>query len=131
MVRKSRVEGSEESSLSIVSTRSGAVESLEHALVDASSDAIVAISPDGEILTWNAGATALLGHAATEAVKQFYPDFLVHPEDCGKALAAVREAREHGSARLALRALRRDGSSLPVDASLKAVHNADGSLRFM
>jgi PAS domain S-box-containing protein len=40
------------------------------AIVTESSDAILSLAPDGTVQTWNAGATRLLGNAATEMVGQ-------------------------------------------------------------
>jgi PAS domain S-box-containing protein len=40
------------------------------AIVTESSDAILSLAPDGTVQTWNAGATRLLGYAASEMVGQ-------------------------------------------------------------
>jgi PAS domain-containing protein len=46
------------------------------ALLDLAHDAIVVRAPDGRIITWNEGATALYGWTAAEAVGQVTHDLL-------------------------------------------------------
>ncbi|WP_206239257.1 sensor domain-containing phosphodiesterase [Novosphingobium terrae] len=78
-------------------------------VVDATSDAVLAVDPDGAIVYWNPAAEAMFGHAARDVlghgIELMLPDGLPEP---GSAAASRGEA-------LACRA---DGSSFPVELSV-------------
>lgn len=67
------------------------------AIVRLSSDAIVGISPEGVIQTWNDGATRMFGHAESEIVGTSLSDILAPADDdCARwpeLLAELREGR--------------------------------------
>ena len=58
----------------------GALAIPAEALLEASADAILAVAPDGEILSWNAGAQRMFRFAADEAIGHSLVT-LLHPAD--------------------------------------------------
>src|SRR4051812_19259429 len=70
--------------------------SLTDALIDMSSDALLALSPEGEVLAWNAGAGTVFGHAPRDAIGKRLEALL--DGSSGPFLSALDEARREGSA---------------------------------
>ena len=64
------------------------------AIVESSDDAIVGMSCQGAILTWNRGAMEMLGYAECEAVGQ--PVWLLFADDAQDQLAGLLEAVNQG-----------------------------------
>jgi PAS domain S-box-containing protein len=97
------------------------------ALVSSSGDAIMSVSLDGEILSWNAAAEELYGYRAEEAVCHSHA-MLLPPDRVAELDAKVEAARAGRSLRLETIRLRRDG--VPIEVSLDAapIRSADGTL---
>ena len=95
------------------------------AIVESSDEAIISMSGDGIITSWNNGASRLYGYSAEEAVGQ-HVSLLSPPEeraDIDGVLAEVREGRS--VERLEARRVRRDGSF--VDTSITFSPILDGT----
>lgn len=97
------------------------------ALVSSSGDAIMSVSLDGEILSWNTAAEELYGYRAEEAVCHSHA-MLLPPDRQDELDAKVEAARAGHSLRLETIRLRRDG--MPVEVSLDAapIRSTDGTL---
>ncbi|HET6149426.1 MAG TPA: PAS domain S-box protein [Polyangia bacterium] len=103
----------------VPSQRPGA--SVSDLLVDQSREALIALAPDGRILSWSRGAEAMLGYPAREAVGQFFDALLVPEAQRSEARAALAEAVETGSNLFESVRRRRDGSLIDVEVSMRAV----------
>jgi hypothetical protein len=100
-------------------------------LVDSVRDyAIFMLGPDGVVESWNAGAEAINGYAASEIIGQhlrvFYP-----PEDAaaGKPEQELENARRHGRVEEEGWRVRKDGSLYWANAVVTAVYGPNGELR--
>jgi PAS domain S-box-containing protein len=88
---------------------------------------LVLLAPDGEIVTWNAGATALNGYQSAEIVGQ--PMQLLYPEDGVNDLHAeelLQRARATGRAEYEGWRVRKDGTRYWANSVLTALHAPDG-----
>jgi PAS domain S-box-containing protein len=101
-------------------------------IVDGAPDAIVFADRDGVIRLWNAGAAAMFGYGADEAVGQTLD--LIIPErlrarhwtgfDKTMATGVTRYARQV----LAVPAIRKNGTSLSVEFTVSLLHEPSGAL---
>jgi PAS domain S-box-containing protein len=96
------------------------------AIAEWSDDAIIAMTAEGRISTWNRGAESLYGYRAEEVRGQPFT-MLVRPEhtaELAKVLAKVREG--HREQHRETLSVTRDGKLLEVSASIFPVLNEDG-----
>src|SRR5205823_1069744 len=99
-------------------------------LVEAVRDyAIFLLSPDGTVLTWNAGAQRLKGYSPEDIIGQLFTRFYP-PEDLERGLpqrllerAAAEGRAEHEGWRV-----RKDGTRFWANVVLTALRDSDGSL---
>ncbi|MBK9308144.1 MAG: PAS domain S-box protein [Nitrospira sp.] len=96
------------------------------AIVESSSDAILSVTPDGFVTTWNVGAERIFGYSATEMIGRsiltLIPDHL--HRDKAWLLATVRGAHDihtYDAVRL-----HRDGRSIDVSVTLSPLRDAVG-----
>ena len=98
------------------------------AIVNSSHDAIINVSSESRIITWNPAAEKAYGYTAAEAIGQGV-DLFVPPEDLPQSLAATRRIVETGQpVSLEQTAHRKDGTSFISAASLFPVRNAAGDV---
>lgn len=93
--------------------------------------AIIFLDPKGRVESWNAGAEAILGYSAAEAVGMPNEQFFL-PENRGangKAKNNLEEAVRSGSVRDEGWRLRKDGMKFWAEILLTALRRPDGSLR--
>jgi PAS domain S-box-containing protein len=90
--------------------------------------ALVFADPSGVVRIWNAGAEALFGHRAADAIGQTL-DLVVPPEYRERHWAGFRAAMaesdgnvDHGSFSVA--ALHRDGTDMRIEVRLLVVHDS-------
>ena len=98
------------------------------AIVDSSDDAIIGISLEGIILTWNAGATRLYGYTRDEVLGR--PISLLVPEDhCDETKRILRKI-DRGERVPPFDTLRRrkDGCRLNVSVTVSPLFDAEGKL---
>ncbi|HZA54734.1 MAG TPA: PAS domain S-box protein [Candidatus Udaeobacter sp.] len=101
------------------------------ALVDTAPDALIAVSAEGQVLFWSAGAEAIFGYTKEAAVGNNLYDLIVPPELVEESRRATREAIEgNPTVRESVRR-KKDGSVIYVDITTKAVHDDQGRLRFV
>jgi diguanylate cyclase (GGDEF)-like protein/PAS domain S-box-containing protein len=98
------------------------------AIVDGSGDAIIGVSIDGSITTWNAAAAQLFGHTAIEAVGQ--PISLIATGDGLVEQAGVRRRLLGGGPPERLETVRRrkDGTDLEVLLTTSTIKDASGAV---
>ena len=92
--------------------------------------AIFMLDPEGTILTWNSGAEAIKGYAASEVLgKNFRMFFTAQDILEGKPQAELDVARTRGRAESTGWRVRKDGSVFWANAVLTPVHDSEGRLR--
>jgi PAS domain S-box-containing protein len=103
---------------------------LASAIVEQVADAIIFADPQGAIRIWNAGAAAIFGYPADEALGQSLD--LIIPERLRAAhWAAFDKALETGQTKygrqaMTTRSAKKDGSKLYVDLSFALVKDQSG-----
>jgi PAS domain S-box-containing protein len=102
------------------------------ALLNSTSQAILAVDADGKIRFHNLGAERMFGYSSSEftnlPVEELIPERYrtAHIAHRGKYLA-VPEVRPMGSG-MELKGRRKDGTEFPIDVGLSSVDNAHGPL---
>jgi PAS domain S-box-containing protein len=87
------------------------------AVVEGSADAIVIVSPDGTIQTWNGGAEVMFGYSAAEAIGSRVIDLVV-PSEYAAQLEQVMELVRGGQrVQFETVRLRKDGTRIDVSLS--------------
>jgi PAS domain S-box-containing protein len=99
-----------------------------HLIVEAATDYAI-MTTDGEriVTSWSAGASEIFGYAAQEIVGQS-ADVLFTPEDrkAGQAVEELADARAAGQAPDVRWHLRKDGTRVFLNGSLRVLHDATG-----
>ncbi len=98
------------------------------AIVESSDDAIIAISPEGQITAWNAGAERMYEFSATEAIGNRL-NIIIPPERIGES-AEVLARINHGETIPPFETvrLRKDGAQLDVYLTVSPVKDGDGRI---
>lgn len=98
------------------------------AIIQASKDAIYALSPDLQIETWNRGAEAIFGYAPSEIIGKSERDLCL-PSEVDALDELIRRVQEHGAAVTvdAVR-LRKDRSKIRVILSLTPIRELAGRI---
>ena len=96
------------------------------AVVEASYDAIIGITPEGIILTWNRGAERIYGYSAVEAIGR--PILLLSPPDRMLETPQLLERVERtgGVEHLETIRVKKDGTEINVALNLSPIQRADG-----
>ncbi|WP_052026799.1 HWE histidine kinase domain-containing protein [Rhodovulum sp. PH10] len=97
------------------------------ALVSSSGDAIMSVSLDGEILSWNKAAEELYGYRADEAVCRSHA-MLVPPARLSEIEEKATAAREGRSLRLETIRLHKNGTPVEVSLDAAPIRGADGTV---
>jgi PAS domain S-box-containing protein len=95
-------------------------------LLDETPDALVALTLDGLVRTWNRGARDLFGCSAAEAEGRSLADLIGTAAERDAVSAAVLEARAAGAARMTVPCRGHHGTSVPVDLTLRRVDPLSG-----
>lgn len=101
-------------------------------IVDGAPEAIIVADPDGLIRLWNAGAEALFGYTAEEALGQsldlIIPERLRarHWQGFHRAMAAG--TTKYGRELLGVPAVRRDGSRFSLEFSVALLETPEGGI---
>ncbi|MCP9000065.1 PAS domain S-box protein [Pseudarthrobacter sp. RMG13] len=101
------------------------------AIVSSSADAIIGLTPDGVITSWNRGAERLYGYGADEVtgrgIQFLIPEHLRRIED-----ALLADVRERGVARsFEAERVRKDGTTVPVSVTISPIRAEGGGVRGM
>ena len=105
--------------------------SFAEVLAEESSDALIALSPDGLVQFWNGGAERIFGHSRLAALGRSHDALIVPPDRRAEAHAALELAVRAGAAALETVRLRADGSRVTVDVMMRAVRDRRGNVRFV
>jgi PAS domain S-box-containing protein len=98
------------------------------AVVESSDDAILSVTPEGILLSWNGGAESIFGYSGTEARGQNIEFLFAHPE---KELIHKFLARIMGGERvnrIQTVCLRKDFRPIDVSLTVSAIKNSDGQV---
>lgn len=102
-------------------------------LVETTADAVIVADGAGRIQLWNAGAEALFGYRAAEAVGQtldlIVPERLRERHWAGYRRVMATGVTHYGRELLAVPAQRKDGTRLSVESSLALLRDEAGALR--
>lgn len=102
------------------------LERRHYAIVEDCEDAIISISLDGRIASWNRGAVSLFGYLADEIVGQPVTDLIPterHPEE-ERILAEIRSGRTVKP--FDTQRVRKDGSFIDISLTVSPVKDGDG-----
>ena len=99
-------------------------------LAENSPDAMMAVRPDGVILTWNRAAEATFGYTTDEAVGQSIFD-LLHPADQAENSRKWMETAISGRTVYETVCLRKDGATVFIDASVVPVRDDAGATAYL
>jgi two-component system, sensor histidine kinase and response regulator len=103
-------------------------QSLLGTIVDASQEAIVAVSREMRITSWNRGAERVYGHALKEAIGQGF-EFFLPPEDVPAAIAATKTVLETGEhISWEQRAPQKDGSTIILMVNIYPIRDQTGEI---
>jgi diguanylate cyclase (GGDEF)-like protein/PAS domain S-box-containing protein len=96
------------------------------AIVQCSEGAMFASNPEGAIITWNDGASGLLGYTADRARTLLLSDLFASPRLAGEILVRIREG--HSSRMDDTLWVRADGSRVPVLLNVSPIRTSDGQI---
>ena len=101
-------------------------------VVESMPEAVVVSDRDGVILFWNAGAEAMFGHTAAEAVGQTL-DIIIPERFRARHWEGYRTVMSTGVTRygrelLAVPAIRKDGRRISLEFSIALLRDDDGAL---
>jgi PAS domain S-box-containing protein len=97
------------------------------AIVACSSDAIVSLSLDGMITSWNAAAEKLFGYAAGEIVGHSIRTLVPRARERERKVRFERALRGSAPQEWETERLRADGTALPVSVTLSAIRDRSGT----
>src|SRR3989442_14084047 len=110
--------------------RGGAMSSnptkLDPELLEQFLGALVMMTTEGQILSWNRGAEILYGYSAGQALGQSVFDLIIPPERAGETRDQIEKALMAGAAIYESSRRRNDGSFVVVAVSLRIVKDAEG-----
>ncbi len=110
------------------SPKSAAGERFLASLVDSSDDAIVGLTPQGTVTSWNGAAERLFGYSAEEMLGRDTTP-LVPPQRRGELAEALARVRSGETLRnVTTERLRKDGTPLVVSITASPVIGPDGTL---
>jgi len=98
------------------------------AVVEASGDAILSVSLDGRVLTWNRGAEQIYGFAAHEAIGVPFARLDPSLDKGGIEKMLARQGDRAIAIRRDLTARRRDGSAIDIAATMSPIHDEMGTV---
>ena len=101
------------------------------ALVNGSPEALIAISREGEVIFWSAGAESIFGYSAAEAGHRSLFDLVVPHDRTGETRAALQEALHGGQAARESVCRRKDGSLVPVEVLMNVIRDSFGNVSFV
>jgi protein-histidine pros-kinase len=98
---------------------------------DESPDAVLAVTANGQILSWNVAAEAIFGFSREEAVGAALGELLVPPDRVEEECQVRETCVTSGVTVYESVRRRKDGSLVHVSISTKAVNDINGNLRYI
>ncbi len=108
-------------------------ETLYRQIVEGSPDAVILGDADGVIRLWNAGAEAIFGFAASEAIGQSM-DLIIPERLRGRHWDGYRKTMATGQSRygkgdlLAVPAVTKDGRTISIEFTIQMLRKPDGAI---
>ncbi|WP_367847058.1 PAS domain S-box protein [Rhodoferax sp. WC2427] len=93
-------------------------------------DALLAISPTGQVLNWNPAAETIFGYSESEAVGQSVFDLIIPRDRADEELQAQAEVLRLGMVVYEAVRRRKDGTLVHTSISTKVVNDANGHLAY-
>ena len=112
-------------------TAATADRSFAEVLVDESSEALLALSPAGEILFWSRAAERTFGYPRSVAIGRMLEDLIVPPDRRAETRAAIDDAIRAGFTLIETVRRCADGEHITVDVAMRAVHDAAGAVHYI
>ncbi len=100
-------------------------------LIDNSPDAIIAATLDGSILTWNPGAERIFGFSAREAIGHPLINLLYPADQAVASRHWLESAVQTGAAIYETICLRKDGTPVYIDTSIRLIATDTGRQKFL
>jgi PAS domain S-box-containing protein len=100
---------------------------LPEALADEFLGAVVLLTAQGEVLSWNRGAESLFGFTAAEALHRPLVNLILAAQEADRLREHLRAADETGAAAFEHTCRRRDGSAVFVTVTLRALRDPAGT----
>lgn len=102
------------------------------AVLDVSMDAVITMDPAGQIVTWNASATAMFGRSAADVVGRELAETIIPPElrdrhRAGFERATAPDGGHVRGGRIETVGQRADGARFPVELTISRIDGADGA----
>jgi protein-histidine pros-kinase len=97
-------------------------------LIEETPDAVIAVTLDGKVLYWNPGAEATFGYTREEATGRPLTELVIPEDRLEEAESMAAEALSGKSTNFETLRRRKDGSLVYVNASTRAVRDADGQV---
>ncbi|MFQ5616641.1 MAG: PAS domain S-box protein, partial [Anaerolineales bacterium] len=99
------------------------------AIIENSDDAILSVTPEGIVLSWNPGAEKMFGYKAEEAIGELLPD-LIAPSTVGEESPALLELLAHSGHVNRVETLRvtKSGKIIDASATLSVILDAEGNI---
>jgi len=88
--------------------------------------AVVVMTPEGEVVSWDRGAEILFGFSPEEALGRSIFDLVIPPDRAAETREQIQKALAIGAAVYESERRRKEGSAVPVAVSLKPVKDARG-----
>lgn len=98
-------------------------------LLEASPDAIIAVTPGGIVLYWNRGAEAMFGYSRSDVAGLVLSDLIIPPDHVSEHRKTLQDALEGYATTSESVQRRRDGSLIYAAVSIKPVRNAEGAIQ--
>jgi PAS domain S-box-containing protein len=95
------------------------------------SDAIIAVSPEGKVQEWSRAGETIFGYTREEALGRSLVDLIVPAERADEERQLLGSAAQAGLAVYESVRRRKDGSLVYVSVSTKAVYDAGGKLQYL
>jgi PAS domain S-box-containing protein len=88
--------------------------------------ALVVMTPEGQIVSWDRGAEILFGFSAEEALQRSIFELVIPADRAAETREQMKKALAIGAAVYESERVRKDGSALPVGVSMRPVKDAEG-----
>lgn len=103
---------------------------LAQTLVDESPDALIALSPSGDVLFWSRGAERVFGYPRDEAMGRAIVDLTVPAERVDEARKALATTLQSGSCAYESLRRSREGALMLVEITQRLVRDAEDRVEF-
>ncbi|MDP4536311.1 PAS domain S-box protein [Alkalimonas collagenimarina] len=100
-------------------------------IAESTPDALVALSPDGEVLQWNQGAEHTFGYSKEECLGRSVFKLVVPADLLAQERTILQQACMENIPAYEAYRVRKDGSLIYLNISMQAVHRSDGQLDFI